>query len=57
MHQLTKSMNKEDMNGNDLQTIITHGLDQIKEKMGPDFDIRKINPACIHTNEGQLQML
>ena len=45
MHQLTKSMNKEDMNGNDLQTIITHGLNQIKEKMGPNFDIRKVNLA------------
>ena len=45
MHQLTKSMNKEDMNGNDLQTVITHGLNQIKEKMGPNFDIRKVNLA------------
>ena len=45
MHQLTKSMNKEDMNGNDFQTLITHGLNQIKEKMGPNFDIRKVNLA------------
>ena len=33
------------MNGNYLKTIITHGLNQIKEKMGPDFDIRKVNLA------------
>ena len=45
MHQLTKPMNKEDMNGNDLQTIITHGLNQIKEKMGQNFDFRKVNLA------------
>ena len=38
-------MNKEDINGNDLQTIITHGLNQIKEKLGPNFDIRKVNLA------------
>ena len=38
-------MNKEDINGNDLQTIITHGLNQVKEELGPNFDIRKVNLA------------
>ena len=48
-------MNKEDMNGNDLQTVITHGLNQIKEKMGPNFDIRKVNLAEIQRITGVSQ--
>lgn len=34
-------MNKEDIYGNDLQTIITQGLSQIKERMGRDFDVSR----------------
>lgn len=38
-------MSKEDIYGNDLQTIITHGLNQIKERMGSDFDVSRVNLA------------
>jgi transposase len=40
-----RRMNKENNNSNDLQTIITQGLNKIKEAQGSTFDLEKVNLA------------
>jgi len=35
----------EDTNSNDLQEIITHAIEEIKNELGDNFDLQKINLA------------